>query len=103
MFLVNDSGTLVFCGKDPRSDGYAVETEVVMLEEEHNSSIWKRGSITEPVRVLGVNPNNPKHYRYFLSLENLQEDEFLVVVPVQQPHIVMTWDDYLASQQPFPQ
>lgn len=99
MFLVRDRGILIFCGSDPRLDGYEGPVETVVFEEEHTSSLWRRGEIPEePIRVLGVNPFNPQHYRYFLNIDNLTEDEYIPVASAEPPLVVYTWAEYLTTK-----
>lgn len=98
-YLIIDQSTFVFCANDPRSDGYDGPLERVLLEEEMNSSIWTSTTPKEPDRVLGVNPANPHHYRYFLDVDNLIDDGFDVVEPRQDPYIVTSWTEYLALKQ----
>jgi len=99
MFLVKDRDILVFCNSDPRLDGYEGPVETVVFEEEHASSLWRRGEIPqEPIRVLGVNPFNPQHYRYFLNIENLAEDEYIKVESVEPPQIFYTWAEYVTAK-----
>ncbi len=99
-FLVIDSTTFVFCANDPRHDGYDGPVDRVLLEEEMNSSIWSSATPKEPERILGVNPANPKHYRSFLDIDNLEEDGFAIVEPRQDPYIVTSWAEYLACKRP---
>lgn len=97
-FLVKDSDVYVFCSRDPRSDGFKLAVEPVLFEEEVQSGIWRTGQPRESVRVLGVNPANPRHYRYYLELDNLVEDDFQVVQPVHQPYLVTSWNEYLEAR-----